>query len=685
MVGVAIGEKILAYRAEHYHQGNYWGVHNPDDFTKFEQCVWDYLGQLEAKGYPYDICAIQHSGYLTDNAPPSTRSCEMVKRWNEKYEWPKLRSAVATDFIKTVERDYAGQIPVIRGAWPDWWTDGFASGAREAAVSRTTHSHAITGQGGLALAKLAGAELPHGVMGKVSGMNEALLFYDEHTFGYCESVRDPYGRETWEQRSLKQSYAWEAYRHAGLLGEAVMGLLQSFIPKTDEPSVLVFNTLNWSYSGIAKVYVDHQLLPRDKAFEITDASGRSVPAQAGESRSDGTYWYIYVRDVPALGFIRCRIDVKDEPLPSEASAGSLSGTHVENEWYGLDFNLQRGTISRLYDKDLQRQLLTEDAEWELGEFIYETIDDRGALERYTYPRFTRRHPEKMRFEAYEEGAIWDTYRFKGETAAGIGHDNLTVEYHIYKVEKKIEVVYSLRKKAEAEPEAVYVSFPYQIEGGRIFLDVPGGNIEAGIDQIPSSSNDWYTVQNFAAARSPGVQVVMGSPEIPLMQFGAINTGRYQSGAVPQTTNMYSWPMNNYWTTNFNADQTGGLQWSYFITSSADTTAGFATRFAWENRIPFLTRVLQAGGREGKAAPSCGTFLTLRPDNLLLVNMSPVEGEHAVMLHLRETDGRSAVFAVTSDCVKIRKATVCDVTGKPIDEKGKAEFRPWESKFIKLSW
>ena len=679
------GKKILACRAEHYHLGNYWGVHNPDDFTKFEQCVWDYLGQLEAKGYPYDICAIQHSGYLTDNAPPSTRSCEMVKRWNEKYEWPKLRSAVATDFIKTVERDYAGQIPVIRGAWPDWWTDGFAAGAREAAVSRATHSHAIAGQGGLALAKLAGAELPQGVMGKVSDMNEALLFYDEHTFGYCESVRDPYGRETWEQRSLKQSYAWEAYRHAGLLGETVMGLLQSFVPKTDVPSVAVFNTLNWSYSGIAKVYIDHQLLPRDKVFEITDASGRSVPAQAGESRSDGTYWYIYVRDVPALGFARYRIDVKDEPRPSGASAGSLSGTHVENEWYGLDFNLQRGTISRLYDKDLQRQLLTESAEWELGEFIYETIDDRGALERYTYPRFTRRHPEKMRFEAYEEGAIWDTYRFKGETAAGMGHDNLTVEYHIYKVEKKIEVVYSLRKKTETEPEAVYVSFPYQIEDGRIFLDVPGGNIEAGVDQIPGSSNDWYTVQNFAAARSSDVQVVMGSPEIPLMQFGAINTGRYQAGAVPQTTNMYSWPMNNYWTTNFNADQTGGLQWSYFITSSADTTAGFATRFAWENRIPFLARVLQAGDREEKDAPSCGTFLTLRPDNLLLVNMAPVEGERAVMLHLRETDGRPAAFAVTSDEVKIRKVTVCDVTGRPVGGRDEAEFNPWESKFIKLSW
>ena len=43
-----------------------------------------------------------------------------------------------------------------------------------------------------------------------------------------------------------------------------------------------------------------------------------------------------------------------------------------------------------------------------------------------------------------------------------------------------------------------------------------------------------------------------------------------------------------------------------------------------NRIPFLARVLQAGDREDKDAPSCGTFLTLRPDNLLLVNMAPVE-------------------------------------------------------------
>lgn len=676
------GKKVLAYRAEHYNQGNFFGVHT-DDFGQFETRVLEYLGQLEAKDYPYDICAAQHSGYFTDNAPPSTKSCEMVRRWNEKYEWPKLRTAVATEFIKTVESDYADRIQTIRGAWPDWWTDGFASGAREAAVSRITHSNIIANQAGLSFAKMLGAELPEGMNERIDGINNALLFYDEHTFGYSESVRDPYGLETWEQRSLKQSYAWEAYRYAGLLGENTMGLLQSFVPKANVPSIAVFNTLNWSYSGIAKVYIDHQILPKEKAFRIVDEAGHEIPAQAGESRSDGTYWCLYVKDVPALGYARYRVEVLDEPRPAVVAADKLADKRVENEWYTIDFDPSRGTIHQLYDKALGKPLLSADAEWEMGEFIYEIIDSRHPMEKYTAPQFLRRRPERIRFERYEKGPIWDTYRFRGETVAGREPNNLMVEYRVYNVEKKIEVVYRLRKKAVTDPEAIYIAFPYEVEAGKIHLDVPGGNIEAGVDQIPGSSNDWYTVQNFATARSERSQVVMGSPEIPLMQFGAINTGRYEAGAVPQSTNMYSWPMNNYWVTNFNADQMGELQWSYFITSSTDNSIGYATRFAWENRIPFLTRVLQADERSTAGFPAA-SLLKIVPQNLLLVNMRPVEGERAVMLQLREIDGKPARFEATSDKIAIQSIEERDVVGAPISD-ASLDFAPWENKFIKISW
>lgn len=676
------GKKVLAYRAEHYNQGNFFGVHT-DDFGQFETRVLEYLGQLEVKDYPYDICAAQHSGYFTDNAPPSTKSCEMVRRWNEKYEWPKLRTAVATEFIKTVESDYADRIQTIRGAWPDWWTDGFASGAREAAVSRITHSNIIANQAGLSFAKMLGAELPEGMNERIDGINNALLFYDEHTFGYSESVRDPYGLETWEQRSLKQSYAWEAYRYAGLLGENTMGLLQSFVPKANVPSIAVFNTLNWSYSGIAKVYIDHQILPKEKAFRIVDEAGHEIPAQAGESRSDGTYWCLYVKDVPALGYARYRVEVLDEPRPAVVADDKLADKRVENEWYTIDFDPSRGTIHQLYDKALGKPLLSADAEWEMGEFIYEIIDSRHPMEKYTAPQFLRRRPERIRFERYEKGPIWDTYRFRGETVAGREPNNLMVEYRVYNVEKKIEVVYRLRKKAVTDPEAIYIAFPYEVEAGKIHLDVPGGNIEAGVDQIPGSSNDWYTVQNFATARSERSQVVMGSPEIPLMQFGAINTGRYEAGAVPQSTNMYSWPMNNYWVTNFNADQMGELQWSYFITSSTDNSIGYATRFAWENRIPFLTRVLQADERSTAGFPAA-SLLKIVPQNLLLVNMRPVEGERAVMLQLREIDGKPARFEATSDKITIQSIEERDVVGAPISD-ASLDFAPWENKFIKISW
>ena len=290
----------------------------------------------------------------------------------------------------------------------------------------------------------------------------------------------------------------------------------------------------------------------------------------------------------------------------------------------------------------------------------------------------------MRFEKYEQGPVWDTYRFRGETVAGREPDNLMVEYRIYNVTKKIDLVYRLRKKAVIDPEAVYIAFPYEVEEGKIYLDVPGGTIEAGVDQIPGSSNDWYTVQNFASARSNALQVVMGSQEIPLMQFGAINTGRYKAGACPQTTNMYSWPMNNYWVTNFNADQMGELQWSYFITSTTNNSIEYATRFAWENRIPFLTRVLPAGDNPSRILEPESVFKII-PDHLLLVNMRPVAGENAVMLQLREIGGNPATFAVSSDKVHFSKITVCDVVGDPLPGNPAPVFAPWENKFIKLSW
>jgi alpha-mannosidase len=140
-----------------------------------------------------------------------------------------------------------------------------------------------------------------------------------------------------------------------------------------------------------------------------------------------------------------------------------------------------------------------------------------------------------------------------------------------------------------------MSFPFNVKDGRHFTEVAGGVIETGREQIKGSSNDWYTVQDFTSVKNTVMQVILGTSKMPLMQFGSINTCRYTAGALLQSTKLFSWPMNNYWVTNFNADQRGGHLWSYYLTTSLNNSISFASRLGWGNRIPFLTRGLPGSG------------------------------------------------------------------------------------------
>ena len=74
-----------------------------------------------------------------------------------------------------------------------------------------------------------------------------------------------------------------------------------------------------------------------------------------------------------------------------------------------------------------------------------------------------------------------------------------------------------------------------------------------------------------------------------------------------------------------------------------------------------------------------------PDNLLLVNMRPVEGENAAMLQLREIGGKAVRFAVEPGKVAPKRLQACDVVGSPIGDASALDFKPWENKFIKISW
>ncbi len=678
------GKRLLAFRADHYMTGNFWGIHT-GNFQNLETELMRYLKGLESREYPYDRIAVQYSGYFTDNAPPSTAGCDMIERWNDKYEWPKLRSATAREFPTFIKENQGDKLPVHRVAWPDWWSDGFGSAAQETAAARKTQALLIANQGLLSMAKLLEMSVPASTMAKVDKINDALLFWDEHTMGAAESIRDPLVANSVVQWAEKSAYVWEAVKEASILQEAAMGLLQPHVPRAEVPTIVAFNTLNWSRSGVAEVYIDHQILPPGKGFRLVDNKGNEIFAQASRSRVDGTYWNLQVKDIPPMGYKLYRIETLDR-LHARPEKFQLRDGIFENNYFRLYIDTKTGAIASLYDKQLGMELIDTGSPWQIGQFIHETISNRSQLEQFHLVSSQRNPLQNVAVQKGTDGPIWKTLRLTGETPTAQENSLFQIEIRLYHHEKRIELHFSLIKKDIVDPEAIYIAFPFSLPRADVLYEAQGGLVHPGKNQLEGTSSDWHAVQNFLVFRNPGGQIILGSDEAPLVQFGGLNLGEFRYIAEVEKPHVFSWVMNNYWVTNFKASQEGEFKWSYFLTSSQDTSTAFATRMGWGSRIPLLCRVFPSG-KSSKIPPE-RSLLHIDADNILLVSTKPVSDRNGIILHLREIEGKSTEFRIFSPDDSGKNAGVVEVNvlGEAIGPpKQNIQMGAWESRFFLLEF
>ncbi|MEI6457151.1 MAG: glycoside hydrolase family 38 C-terminal domain-containing protein, partial [bacterium] len=584
------GNRILVNRPEHYMWGNNLGILT--NMETFGKNLMQHLKDIRVQGCNYDHYAIQFSGYLTDNSPPSTTACSLVKKWNETYVWPRLRLATISEFPDYVRKYYTGDLPVVRGAWPDWWMDGFGSDAIATSYARKAHADNIANEGLMAFATITGRNPGPEILSLQQQINDDIAFYDEHTFGAAESITDPLAENSVVQLGEKEAYVWDAVKKIHILREEVMGLLQSGFQKADVPVITVFNTLNWYRDGLVTVYIDHQMLPRDKKFRILDWDNREIPVQPLSSREDGTYWTFLVNQVPPMGYKSLRIVVRNEV--SEALAEPPFDGILENDFYKLTIDPAGGKITGLFDKVMKVELLEGKPEYPMASFIYERLGkNRSQLEMLRLEEFTRSVLQDIKISKITTGPVWKSVTLTGQMPGCADGDGIRSEIRLYNNLKMVEFRFSMKKLPVTDPEAVYVAFPFRLSGSHLVYETAGGTVVPGRDQIEGSSSDWNGIQNFVAIKNDTVQIVFVSPEIPLVQLGDINLGKFSRKADPKTTTIFSWVLNNYWTTNFLASQEGELKWNYQVTSLHDPSNLSASRFGWGNRVPLLSRVFPA--------------------------------------------------------------------------------------------
>lgn len=607
------GNKLFVWNAEHYMMGNDLGLvpngilsytlndeMNPQWITEDQleiayKRITRYLGRLEQEEYPYDLIPIAAAGLLTDNAPPNAEILNFIKDWNLKFgEQIYIEMSTLTHFFNEIKMKDI-DIPVYKGEWPDWWSDGFISTPEATRLFRQA-------QRNMKLINLLDSEADNINKQLYEQAEYNLMLYAEHTWGHSASVTEPFNQmnncilarkqayateaskismtlldDVLEKRGEAELYPWRPFRYKIMnpfdfevedFGQLFIdiwefGLLQKGFRVVDE---MTQEELNYQFIQVSRgqiVMVPLKLKPKEERILMIEPT-----VQQGRNTTQST----------TFGGNDRVIDIV--PMPEEYELYNkgivISENHVESEYVNIRWKPGQGIVS-WYDKKEGRELiLTEDS---YGAFtpVYEvTPVDMDSLQAEVRRKMGRNR--KGIGVVRSSGELVETrILFKGDVMACIelmykvqGMKYYSVVLTIYAALPRVDVSLRIQKDCVWEPENIYIALPFTTSerGEILWIDKPDKPMRPRIDQIYGTCADFYTVQNGMAFLSDKAGVIVATPDTPILQVGSLNFGERLLSGNPELEKekmvTYNWIMSNYWETNFKASVEGFYEFKYSV-------------------------------------------------------------------------------------------------------------------------
>lgn len=633
------GTSVLTWRGEHYMTGNY--LNETTDPERVTGRLGDYLASLERRGYPHSAVLLQLSGYGTDDAWPCPRVCDLVKNWNKRFVWPRLRVATFSEFFRAMEEKSGAELPRIRKAWCDWWADGNGSAVQEVSLIRETHEQLES-----ALALLA-SSTPKSALPELPAMidhaMQRTLMFDEHTWGFAGSVNQPGSWMTKAQWGYKSAQAYEASLVTTSIYDAAREARASDVPTTT-PSLVIENPSCWSRGGIQVFRIPASATYGRQAFKLVDAAtGEPVAMQeAGSAPIFDSMVAIDVPPVPPMGYRVLQIE-ETGPDPALTTDLKCAGNVLENEYYRVEVDAATGVLSSLRDKKANRELVGK-GKYGLLQYVYEQVPERLGRGMF-WPRrkeleFDRTVPDSVRISQGHDGPLVKSLRINSRV--GERH-SIECELLLCRATPRLDVRLTIHKPGNTGPEAGYLAFPLALDKPVFDLDAVGGTFQPGPGQIDRTASDYHSVQRYvrvSEAADEGLDMIIATLATPLVQIGDIHVGKYQQRLAPPGPLFYMWLFNNYWFTNFPASQEGELQFGFALTSRrhGDDAVSAAHRFGVEACRP-LAIVYRPEGQPGSLPADQAGLVEISPASTMITGMSWARQTDAVIVRLREFDGK----------------------------------------------
>lgn len=602
------GDRILVWNGEHYVFGNDLGIMpgmggcytirdgmdttNGLSFEQAEIRIRRYIDRLEQDGFPFSFFPVMLSGLPTDNASPNALMMEFVHKWNEKHgEEIRIQPATLDDFFAEL-RNSEEDIPVHRGDWPDWWTDGTGSTPMHVQVYREAYR---------VYDKVRRLDPNCEIIteDRIKCMEDELMLFAEHTWGYHSSVSEPWNPFVQELGVRKDAYAANASKlaHTALYdileakGDALLAPDRPMRFKIHNPYSFVqedyahFIMEHWHYDEIkngfevvdeenGKVY-DSQLRVAPRGVIVTVP----VTLQPGEERtlrvkaaSKPNTTTAYGADLTGSDRI---LDIVD---PNNTAAIQVTYTYVETPFVRIEWNMGDG-ITSWKDKQTGQELLRADRNHHAFSPVYDVTKAAKVEEMNEIRRKmgrNRKGPDAVvsvgtmvKAEVAEQGDLYATVRLTYEVD-GCSHYSLLLT--LYADKPRVDVAVRMHKDSIWHPENVYISIPFgaPIEEGKneLWVDKLQAPARLRIDQLPGSLIDYYCIDEGAVYVGEQGGVAIAMPDTPLIQLGSLRhefrmlQGDAQLQEDP--AHLYAWAMNNYWETNFRATLGGFYEFRYLV-------------------------------------------------------------------------------------------------------------------------
>ena len=588
--------------------------------------IFEYMDELAEKGYPYSMVQVRYT-VGGDNGPPDPALADYVKSWNETYASPKIVIATVSEMFAEFERRHGQSVPEVRGDLSGYWEDGAASTARETAMSRTSAN------------RLVQAEALWSVLGRdgfpadkdAEAWRQVVLF-SEHTWGAHDSVSNPDGEGPKAQWEYKKAFAERAEKMSGELLAAAAAAARGKAVERGRQAIDIVNTCSWPRTDL--VLVPWALW--EAGDRVEDETGTAIPSQRLRS---GELAFV-AKDVPALGARRYFL--------GSGAAGAKDAGPVS---LALRVDGASGAIESLTwtNAGTGRELVDAANFPGLAHYLYVPGVDPAEAAAASDSGMS-----------FEEGPVLTTIAVRSQAPGARG---LLREYRVVRGLDRLDIAVTVDKTPVREKEGVHIAFPFAVPGAIVRVDTGWAWARPEADQIEGACRDFLCARDSVDVSNGEYGLTWTSLDAPLVEFGALTdeTPRESERRVwrrklePSAT-LFSYVMNNYWHTNYKADQAGPVTLRYAVSPHPGSDPATAKRLAAEASTPLIP-VAADPDRLSPRFP-----LTVEPGPVVATSLKPAADGKSWLLRLYNASDRPAPVRLSGEAVARGRVFLSDIDG-----------------------